>query len=228
MGWDAAVAALCDIAFEEKCAVVRCEGYLCRGCRDEAGLAAVQFYGVAVAVGKGGCTLHADIYREGVVSGYGTCYGVFYTEYRGGEVGARYQFYGLIESRRVCGFQVIIQLIVYGILGQVGVQLAGLAVGAHAVVVVDAVGNIGGLLYLGYEDTFPYGVYASGRQEKYVAFLYRVECKYVGNGIVGHAAHIFVGRDLLGEARVKPGTRLGIYDIPHFGFSAGVVPLLRQ
>ena len=99
-------------------------------------------------------------------------------------------------------------------------QLARFSVGTLAVVVVDAVGNIGVLLYFGDKYTFANGMDTSCGEEEYVTFFYRMKSENVGNGVVGYAAYLFVGCNLAGETRVKPGTRFCVYDIPHFGFAA--------
>lgn len=56
--------------------------------------------------------------------------------------------------------------VVDGALRQFGVQLAGVAVGILAVEIVDAVGDVRGLLYLGDKRPGSDAVNASGRQEK--------------------------------------------------------------
>ena len=56
--------------------------------------------------------------------------------------------------------------------GAVNVQFARLAVGAGAVVVVDAKGEVAGLLYFVDHDVLAQGVYCAGGYEDHIAFLY--------------------------------------------------------
>ena len=76
-------------------------------------------------------------------------------------------------------------------------QLAGLAVEPEAAEVVNPVGDVGGLLYLGYERARAYAVYSSGGEEEHVAGGYAVVAEHVGNGVVLYLCGILVGGDLL-------------------------------
>ena len=62
-------------------------------------------------------------------------------------------------------------LVVDGILRQVDVQLTGIAVGILATEVIDAVGDVARLLYLGKEVAGTDGVQATGRQKEEVAVV---------------------------------------------------------
>ena len=80
--------------------------------------------------------------------------------------------------------------VVDGALRQFGVQLAGVAVGILAVEIVDAVGDVRGLLYLGDKRPGSDAVNASGRQEKEVAGVYFIFGEQVGDGVVRDAGFV--------------------------------------
>ena len=113
--------------------------------------------------------------------------------------------------------------VVDGVLGQFGVHLAGLAVQAQAAVVVDTVGDVGGLLDLCDEAAAADGVDAACGQEEHVSGMHVVAGQHVGDGAVGHFGGILLGGNLFREAGQQVGAFIGRHHIPHFGFSLGAV-----
>ena len=118
--------------------------------------------------------------------------------------------------------------VVDGALRQFGVQLAGVAVGILAVEIVDAVGDVRGLLYLGDKRPGSDAVNASGRQEKEVAGVYFIFGEQVGDGVVRDAGFVLGRRHLLGESRAQACAFVGVHDVPHLGLAFRFVALPCQ
>ncbi len=106
---------------------------------------------------------------------------------------------------------------------QNGMQLARESVHAGAVVIEYPVGDIAGLLNLGQENATAYGVDASGWQVENVAGPHLMAGQHIADGGIGHSTVILALSDGPAEARVYEAARLGIYHIPHLGFSGLVV-----
>ncbi len=90
--------------------------------------------------------------------------------------------------------------LVFGVDGEVdglgcelGMELAGLAIKARTVVVVDAVGDIGRLLYLSQAYTSTDGMDSSGRKVEHIALADLMPGKDIGDGAVGNALFVFFG-----------------------------------
>ncbi len=124
--------------------------------------------------------------------------------------------------------QFVVQSEVNGILGQLGVQFAGVALGIAAVIVVDTVGNVARLLDFGQQVACAYGMYTSGGQEEYIARVRVVYGQGFGKAAFGHTAYIVVGS----HGGIESGVNLGIFIaldyVPHFGFAQRVVALACQ
>ena len=141
----------------------------------------------------------------------------------GGEVLAGNDFVLRVLDGGVGGAVLRIDLIVDGILRELCVELARLAVQAQAAVVVDAVGDVGSLLDLGDEAAAADGVDASGREEEHVAGMHVVAGQHLGDGAVRDALLVFLRGDFLGHAGEQVRARLRIDHIPHFGLPLGAV-----
>ena len=102
-------------------------------------------------------------------------------------------------------------------------QLARFAVQARAVVVEDAVGDVGGLLDLGDVAAAADGVDAAGRQEEHVAGLYLVAAEDVGDGAIGYFLFVLFGGDLVLEAHQQVCAFIGPYYVPHLGLALAAV-----
>ena len=98
-------------------------------------------------------------------------------------------------------------------------QLAGLAVEPEAAEVVNPVGDVGGLLYLGYERARAYAVYSSGGEEEHVAGGYAVVAEHVGNGVAFHAGGVFLRGDFAAETRHEVRAPVGSHHVPHLGLA---------
>ena len=110
-------------------------------------------------------------------------------------------------------------MVVEGLGSQGGMQLTGLAVHARTVVVVDAVGDVAGLLDLGQQDATTDGMNSTGREVEDVASLYGVVGQDFGDGAVLHTLLVFVGRYLLLETSIEVGSLVGTDDIPHLALA---------
>ena len=98
-------------------------------------------------------------------------------------------------------------------------ELAGLAIHARAVVVVDAIGDITALLYLSEEDTATDGMDTTGREVKHIACLDLMVGQYLGDGTVFYAFLVFIGGYGLLEAGIEVGAGVGLDDVPHLGLA---------
>ena len=122
---------------------------------------------------------------------------------------------GVGIDRAVVGLDMEVQ----GLGSQGSVELTRLAIETEAVVVEDAIGDIRGLLDLSEEDAPTDGVHTTSREVEDIARLDLVVGKDLGDGAVLDALLVFVGGDLLFEARIEVGTRVGLDDIPHLGLA---------
>ena len=108
------------------------------------------------------------------------------------------------------------------------VELSETAVGVGAVVVVDAVGAVGGLLDFGDEEAFAESVDATGWDVEDVALL-RGDGEEVGFDAAGggEGRELFFG-DGRGEAVDELGAGLCVDDVPHFAFAVGHIAEARE
>ena len=127
--------------------------------------------------------------------------------------------YGTVGSFRIDRAIVGLDMEVQGLGSQSCVELTGLAIETRAVVVEDAIGDIRGLLDLSEEDAPTDGVHTTGREVEDIARLDLVVGKDLGDGAILNAPLVFVGGNLLFEARIEVGTRVGLDDIPHLGLA---------
>ncbi len=99
------------------------------------------------------------------------------------------------------------------------VQGARSAVGAEAVIIIHAVGQVRALLHLGHHDAGADGVQRAGRDEEHIPRLHRHGVQHLGHG---------AGRDVRGEpgprqrpfdAIIKARLRRGVEHEPHLGLA---------
>ena len=124
----------------------------------------------------------------------------------------------------VVGFDVEVE----GLGCQGGMELAGLAVHAGAVVVEDAVGDVGGLLDFCEQDAATDGVDAASGEVEHVACLNLVVGEDLGDAAVLYALLVLVGGDVLLEAGIEVGAWVSLDDVPHLGLAHLAVEALRQ
>ena len=149
--------------------------------------------------------------------------------YRGGEVGAAHQFYRLVLLGGIGSAVIGLYPIVDGFFRELGVKLAGVAVLVLAVEVIDAVGDVGSLLYFGNEASGSNAMDASGREEEDIARLYGIFGQHIAQGVVLNHGSILVGGDTFLQSRAEVSLSVVIVDdIPHLGLSHGLVPFLCQ
>ena len=160
---------------------------------------------------------------EGVVLDHVAVEGVCGLDDLDTEVRGVQQYVGDIDVIAVLGLVVGIDGIVNGPGSQFGMQLAGLAVKTGAVIVEDAVGDIGGLLNLGQADAATDGMDTAGRKVEDVTLVDFMFGKDLGDGAVVDSLPIFLWCYLLPETGIETGTGLGIEDVPHLGLSVFVV-----
>ena len=111
-------------------------------------------------------------------------------------------------------------LIVDALGSQLGVQLAWTAQVIMTVEVVDAIGDVAGLLDFGKEATRADGMNTPGRQEEAVALLHRIARDGIDDGLFADHLLVLLGRDLLTESTEQGCIRLGRHEIPHLGLAA--------
>ena len=106
-------------------------------------------------------------------------------------------------------------------------QCAGLAVRAHAPIVVHTVGHVGVLLHLGNDDALADGVQRTGRDKKAVPFMYRHGVQHVGQGVIFDALRKLLFGYLVVKAVVQVRPRHAVQHIPHLGFAVLVFVFQR-
>ena len=131
------------------------------------------------------------------------------------EVWGVQQYVGNIDVITVLGLVVGIDGKVNGLGSQFGMELAGLAVKTGTVVIEDAVGDIGGLLYLDQTDAATDGMDTTGREVEDIALMDFMLGKDLGDGAVVDTLLIFLWGYLLSETGIETGTGLGVEDVPH-------------
>ena len=113
--------------------------------------------------------------------------------------------------------------IVDGLGCKLGMELAGLAIKAGTVVVVDAVGDIGRLLYLSQTYTSTDGMDSSGWKIEHITIVYLMLGEDLADSAVGYSLLVFLRCYLQLEAGIEIGARFCIEDVPHLGFAELVV-----
>lgn len=131
------------------------------------------------------------------------------------EVGGVDDLDGTVVGVDVFGAVVFLYMEVEGLGGEFGMELAGLAVHAGAVVVEDTVGDVTGLLDLGEEDATTDGMDTTGREVEYIAGLDLMVCEDLGDGAVFYAFLVLIGGYGLLEAGIEVGAWVGLDDVPH-------------
>ena len=82
-------------------------------------------------------------------------------------------------------------------------EFSWFSIESRTVVVIDAVGDVRGLLYLCELDASTYGMYSSGWEIEDIAFVYFVFCEDFTNCAVGYSLLVFLWCYLLLEACIK-------------------------
>ena len=131
------------------------------------------------------------------------------------EVGGIDDLDGTVVGVDVFGAVVFLYVVVEGLGGQFGVQFAGFAVHAGAVVVVDAIGDVAGLLDLGEEDATTDGMNTTGREVEDITGLDLMVGKDLGDSTVFYAFLVLIGGYGLLEAGIEVGSRVCLDDVPH-------------
>ena len=131
------------------------------------------------------------------------------------EVGGIDDLDGTIVGVDVFGAVVFLYMEVEGLGGEFGMELAGFAVHAGAVVVEDAVGDVAGLLDLGEEDATADGMDTAGREVEHIAGLDLVVGEDFGDGAVFYSFLVLIGGYGLLEAGIEVGAWVGLDDVPH-------------
>ena len=135
------------------------------------------------------------------------------------EVGGVDDLDGTVVGVDVLGAVVFLYMEVEGLGGEFGVQFAGFAVHAGAVVVEDAVGDVAGLLDFGEEDATTDGMDTTGREVEHIACLDLMVGQHLGDGTVFYAFLVFIGGYGLLEAGIEVGAGVGLDDVPHLGLA---------
>ena len=105
-------------------------------------------------------------------------------------------------------------------------ELAIVAILVLALEIVDAIGNIAGLLNLGNETACSDGVDSAGWDKEAVVLLHVILSQGIGDGIILHHLLVLLRSNLHLQAIVKLGIRLAWQRIPHLGLAALLTLLL--
>ena len=119
-------------------------------------------------------------------------------------------------------------MIVDGVLRQLGVKLTLVACSIRTIVVVDTVGDIGGLLDLSDEAACTDSVDTACGEEEDVTSIHFVFGQCLDDGTFFDTAHVVLGRRLYGEAAIELSPWSRIYDVPHLGLPEGIVTLQAE
>ena len=119
----------------------------------------------------------------------------------------------------VVGAVLVVDLEVDGLGGKVGMELTGAAIEARSVVVVDAIGDIAGLLNLGQTDAATDGMDTTGREVEDITRVHLMACEGLDDGAIGYPLLVLLGGDVLLETGIEVGSGLGIEDVPHLGLA---------
>ena len=92
----------------------------------------------------------------------------------------------------------------------------GLSLFVHPVPVIDAVSNVGGLLYLGQKDTRSKCMNTACRYIKNISFVYRFIIQDIPQGFIFQVFLIEFPADLPVKTRNQFCSRISINNIPHF------------
>ena len=126
---------------------------------------------------------------------------------------------GTVVGVDVFGAVVFLYMEVEGLGGEFGVELAGLAIHAGAVVVEDAVGDVAGLLDLSEEDATTDGMDTAGREVEDITGFDLVVGEDLGDGTVFYAFLVLIGGYGLLESGIEVGAGVGLDDVPHLGLA---------
>ena len=126
---------------------------------------------------------------------------------------------GLVQTIAIGGAIVGFDMVVEGLGSQFGMEFTGLAIHARTVIVVDAIGDIAGLLDLRQENACTDGMNTTGREVEDIARGNLVTCQHLGDGMVLYAFLIFFGGHLATETGIEIATRLSIEDVPHLALT---------
>ena len=98
-------------------------------------------------------------------------------------------------------------------------ELTRFAVIAQTAIVVKAIGSVGIFLYLCQQDALADGVNGAGWNKENIAFFYWCMVADFGNSAILQAVSQFLTSDFLFYTVEQLSTRLGVNNIPHFGFA---------
>ena len=149
-------------------------------------------------------------------------------EERRREVRALHDLHGSVRASHIMRPVFVVDIVVDSVLGQLGVELAGLAVQTWAVVVIDAVGDVRSLLDFSQIASAADGVDAAGRDEEYVAGRDHMVAQDVDDRPVLHATRIFLRRQWLRQAGVQMRPLGRADDVPHLVLAMSAMSFPRK
>ena len=185
----------------------------------------------ALTVGAEEATLsvEAHIDAEAVNATVVALEGLCQLQLVGGEEGAFHQAYNGIAAFGIYDLGVGGDVLeVDGFEGQFGVQLAEVAVAVAAQIVVDAVGDVARLLYLGDDHTGTDAMYAACWDVEAVAFANADFVEVILDAAVCHLLGVVAHLNLLAEACDELAATVGIHDVPHLVLSHLAVTLSAE
>ena len=179
------------------------------------GVAGAEGLRRAVLVDNGSRSFGGNEYDEGVECAVVESHGAVDVVDGSGEEGTAHHLVSLILVAGIVCAIVVAHAVVYRLSGQLGVQLAGIAVGVAAAKVVDAVGDVAGLLNFDDEASGADGVYAAGGNEEDVALDDVVAGQGVADGVVGHPPLVLRWREAVLQPIVDEAPAGRRQGVPH-------------
>ncbi len=190
------------------------------GGRQKNGFAGTKHEARAVSLGDDAGSAKSDENDEGVEGGVIEVDRLVEVVDRGGEIRTLYELHALVLRRCVVGLVVGEHVVVDALGSKLGVQFAWTAEVVVAVEVVDAIGDIAGLLDFCKEATGANGMDAACGQEEAVALVDGIAGNSIDDGFLADHPLVFVGGDVLFQSAKQRGLGLRGHEIPHLGFSA--------
>ena len=135
------------------------------------------------------------------------------------EIGGVHDMNGLVLGFLILREIVFLDMVVEGLGSQVGMELAGLAIQAWTVIIIDAIGDVGGLLHLGQHNATTDGMDTTGREIEDIAGLHLMVGQDLSDGAIGDSAVILVRGNLLLKAGIEVTALVGLDDVPHLGLA---------
>src|SRR5690554_2190443 len=121
----------------------------------------------------------------------------------GNEIIGLHQFYRFVFFSIVMGLVSVLHTKIDGIFCQLGMQLASVTCRIFAVVIVDAIRDIGGLLYFSNKAARTNSMNTTSRKKEYISFLHDIFFEGTREGVVFYFFNVFFRCYLLVESGIQ-------------------------